>query len=90
MNHSCDPNCAARKGDADADDSAMLYALRPIQPGEELTISYIEERDEDGQLLPAEERRGLLRDYGFECGCPLCVEETEANVPVPGPTPGVP
>ena len=90
MNHSCDPNSAARKGDADADDSAMLYALRPIQPGEELTISYIEERDEDGQLLPAEERRGLLRDYGFECGCPLCVEETEAKVPVPGPTPGVP
>ena len=90
MNHSCDPNCAARKGDADADDSAMLYALRPIQPGEELTISYIEERDEDGQLRPVEERRRLLRDYGFECGCPLCVKEAEAKIPVPGPTPGAP
>lgn len=88
MNHSCNPNCAARKEDADADDSAMLYALRPIQPGEELTISYIEERNEDNQLLPAEERRRLLRDYGFECRCSVCVEE--AKVPVPGPTPQAP
>ena len=75
MNHSCEPNCAAQKGDADADNAAMLYSLKPIQPGEELTISYIEERDEDGELLPAAERRMLLQDYGFECRCPLCVAE---------------
>lgn len=84
MNHSCDPNCAARKGDAEADDFAMLYALRQIQPGEELTISYIEERDENNELLPISERQRLLRDYGFECRCSQCVVEAGGafNAPV--------
>ena len=67
---------------------ALIAAMRAcLVKGDAVTPAYFAQAV---ALLPAEERRGLLRDYGFECGCPLCVEETEAKVPVPGPTPGVP
>lgn len=36
INHSCDPNCEA----VIYDDTVMIDAVRPIQPGEELFIDY--------------------------------------------------
>ncbi|KNA15267.1 hypothetical protein SOVF_099860 [Spinacia oleracea] len=69
MNHSCCPNAKAFKRDNDRDGQATIIALRPIQIGEEVTISYI---DED---LPYEERQKLLADYGFRCKCLKCLEE---------------
>ncbi|CAK9315588.1 unnamed protein product [Citrullus colocynthis] len=69
MNHSCYPNAKAFKREEDRDGQATIIALRPIHPGEEVTISYI---DED---LPFNQRRALLADYGFECRCPKCLKE---------------
>ncbi|GAB2285290.1 Histone-lysine N-methyltransferase atxr2 [Dionaea muscipula] len=69
MNHSCCPNARAFKGEEDRDGQAAIIALKPIQVGEEVTISYI---DED---LPYNERQALLADYGFICECPKCLEE---------------
>ncbi|KAL5730979.1 Histone-lysine N-methyltransferase atxr2 [Ranunculus cassubicifolius] len=69
LNHSCDPNAKAFKRDEDRDGQAIISAIRPIQKGEEITISYI---DED---LPWKERQALLADYGFKCKCSKCLEE---------------
>ncbi|RAL41821.1 hypothetical protein DM860_009003 [Cuscuta australis] len=74
MNHSCKPNAKAFKREEDLDGDAIIIALEPIQKGEEITISYI---DED---LPIEERQELLADYGFRCKCPKCLEETIEGV----------
>ena len=46
-----------------------LEALRDIEAGEELTMSYIDE----GESL--EERKVALASYGFVCGCDKCVGE---------------
>lgn len=71
MNHSCEPNAKAFKREEDLDGQATIIALQPIQKGEEITISYI---DED---LPVEERQASLADYGFRCRCPRCLEEEQ-------------
>lgn len=68
FNHSCTPNTKAFKRDDDKDGQAVLLATRPIHIGEEVTMSYI---DED---LPWEERKELLKDYGFTCHCCKCME----------------
>ncbi len=44
MNHSCDPNCEAIIEEYEnGDKKVMIYALRDIAPGEELTYDYGEE-----------------------------------------------
>ena len=42
INHSCDPNCET----VEEDDRIFIYALRDIQPGEELFYDYSLEIDE--------------------------------------------
>jgi SET domain-containing protein len=42
LNHSCDPNCEA----IEEDDRIFIYALRDIEPGEELFYDYAMEIDE--------------------------------------------
>ena len=42
INHSCDPNCET----VEEDDRVFIYALRDIQPGEELLYDYHMELDE--------------------------------------------
>ncbi|KAL8272794.1 hypothetical protein Esti_003268 [Eimeria stiedai] len=71
-NHSCWPN-------AESDfplprPSLEVRALRPIQEGEEVVLSYIDE------TLPLHERQRLLKEnYNFSCTCARCVvEATEA------------
>jgi hypothetical protein len=46
--------------------TAQVVALRPIEEGEELVHSYID------QQLSFEARREALLDYGFACSCPKC------------------
>ncbi|MCO5602947.1 hypothetical protein L7F22_057088 [Adiantum nelumboides] len=70
LNHSCLPNIKAFKRDEDTDGQAVLLATRTIRPGEELTISYI---DEDA---PWEDRKSMLEDYGFLCNCQKCIERS--------------
>ena len=48
----------------------VVRALRPIRPGEELCLSYVE------TSLPTAERKAhLLAHFGFECGCTRCAKE---------------
>lgn len=71
INHSCDPNTHAMKSGEDEDGSAVLLAKRGIAPGEEVTISYIDES------LDFAERSAALQDYGFVCGCRRCTAHLE-------------
>ncbi|EFN50876.1 hypothetical protein CHLNCDRAFT_141673 [Chlorella variabilis] len=73
FNHSCDPNAEAFKRDEDEDGGAVILALRDIQAGEEVTLSYIDEE------APLEERRQQLADYGFRCACDKCQAEELAE-----------
>ena len=68
LNHDCEPNAVVV---FEQDSTATVAALRPIQKGEEVCISYI---DVD---QPVDERRADLLDYGFVCSCARCQEETK-------------
>lgn len=53
-----------------ARDEERVFALRDIQIGEEITVSYLKELV---SYLPKEERRSkILEDFGFLCLCDLC------------------
>lgn len=71
VNHSCEPNAALLKRPGVRDSTTAVLALRDIAPGEEVTISYIDES------APLEERRADLADYQFVCRCARCVAEEE-------------
>ncbi len=68
LNHSCDPNLNV--GFPYNDGTVVLTAARDVEPGEQLTISYID-RD---LPVPARQEQ-LLFSYGFKCGCDRCKEE---------------
>jgi hypothetical protein len=72
MNHSCAPNADVRwvGGLHGEPVLAEIVALRPVEAGEELYQSYVRV---EGTTV--EGRREALRDYGFVCCCPRCVEE---------------
>jgi hypothetical protein len=65
INHSCDPNVAMDK--VDTDGNVRLSCRRPVLPGEELTIAYID------CGLPTDQRREKLEwAYAFTCDCSRC------------------
>eukprot|EP00906_Rhabdomonas_costata_P032455 RCo045722 len=73
FNHSCWPNACALHGQG----RAVVYALREVAAGDELTISYLDL----GQPLPFEQRRAVLREqFGFDCECELCAQRGIAEV----------
>lgn len=49
------------------------YALRDVNVGEELCISYVD--TEQG----AENRREALREWFFDCGCMKCARELQED-----------
>lgn len=55
LNHSCNPNCIV-------DDNLEAVTIRPVERGEELTISYNTARP--GEVLPAWDER-----WTFDCQC---------------------
>ncbi len=60
MNHSCDPNCEAVIEEyPDGEKAVMIYALRDIAPGEELTFDYGAEYVEE-----------FIKPHG--CRCAAC------------------
>ena len=68
INHSCDPNAHAMKRDEeDVDGAAVILAKQDIAPGQEVTISYIDES------MGYDDRQRALQDYGFQCRCPRCL-----------------
>lgn len=70
LNHSCEPNCQVAYLE---DGQALVFALRDIAAGEELSISYIYRH------LPLAERQQQLRSYGFVCACPRCAADAQAQ-----------
>ncbi len=62
INHSCAPNCETNE---EPGDRIFVYALRAIQPGEELFYDY--------KIIPAERRsKKLEKEYACLCGAPKC------------------
>ena len=81
FNHSCDPNCSYYFSFNDVKDTLNqtkihIYALRPIQVGEPLTINYI--RNAIYYNTKGERRTFLSQSLGFECHCPRCENKDEA------------
>jgi hypothetical protein len=75
MNHSCSPNVVIlyRTHEWGEPLVAHVVALRDIEEGEELCISYI---DAD---IPYEARREALANYGFSCNCIKCERERNGD-----------
>lgn len=75
INHSCDPNVRVTYVNSpEFGLQAHLLALRPIQPGEELLQSYID------QFQPFEARQKALKDYGFQCACTKCIADRGLSI----------
>jgi hypothetical protein len=71
-NHSCGPN-AAHKWDV-FNLSSKLYALRAIEPGQEITSFYTD------VTQPRDVRRAELnRNHRFLCTCPHCIPTTTSS-----------
>ena len=62
INHSCDPNCEAIE---EEDGGVFIYAMRTIQPGEELNYDY--RLSVDGKPSKKERKR-----YACHCGSENC------------------
>ena len=65
LNHDCRPNAAYF-----FDEQTMahhVHAIRTIQPGEEITITYI-----DNEMTQAKRMQRLQRNWGFKCSCSSC------------------
>ncbi|KAK3346132.1 hypothetical protein B0T25DRAFT_551148 [Lasiosphaeria hispida] len=65
INHACKPNAYTRF--IPKSQQVSVAAAKDIQPGEEITISYITL----GQTYP--ERKEALQLWGFNCTCSLCM-----------------
>jgi uncharacterized protein len=61
MNHHCDPNCES----VIEDDRVYIYAIRPINPGDELTYDY-------HLCWTGEEEQAELETYACRCGAASC------------------
>ena len=83
FNHSCSPNAAfswepddTSSSSSSTSGAALFFALRDIEAGEDLTVSYLS----DGVLsLDVKERRRRLRQKpgmeGVTCSCTRCAAE---------------
>ena len=72
INHSCVPNVTLLKEAESAeerDGRVVARTTRDVAEGEELCNAYVD------VSLPLRRRRRELREYGFECDCPRCVQE---------------
>jgi len=72
INHSCDPTCRR----SFLGDLQIIRAARDLPAGTELTFSYlgtVGKAPEDSRSL----NKRLLDGWGFECSCPICVEDRE-------------
>lgn len=67
INHSCTPNAHSHyRANSGAQ---VVYALRDIQPGEEIEIAYFD------LTMPVHERRRRATSWDFQCQCPACCDE---------------
>ena len=66
LNHSWDANAALTQSPLG---EMEIRAIKPISPGQEITISYIHVPDFPNKT---ERRKHLLTQYRFLCRCELC------------------
>lgn len=64
INHACDPNAYFQSSQSSL--AARVIAFRDIEPGEELSLSYVDV----GKTH--EERQRALQRWGFTCTCAMC------------------
>lgn len=83
VNHSCCPNAWVVAPD---DGPGQLICLRPMAPGDEVTVSYLN----DVQLgFPVELRQGLLAEaWEFDCRCSRCEASNDDTRRFSCPRPG--
>lgn len=74
LNHTCTPNISVRHLDTTQFTRLTIIAKAPIQPGEELSICYV---NPEGAWRV---RKRELRQWGFECRCMRCWAEERAEV----------
>jgi len=65
INHSCLPNSSR----LDVGSAIFIHASKPIERGEEITISYFD------TLLPLPQRQARSKSWGFKCKCRRCFLE---------------
>ncbi len=70
-NHSCEPNAQVRSQEF-VDNHIDVVALRDLDAGEELLISYIPVGTGVGKRSTIHRRRELQAKYLFHCNCPKC------------------
>ena len=70
FNHACHPHATCTYTWDEQQKKLIMSTLRGIVSGEELTISYM------GWSV---DRRILKHNYGFNCDCPGCLQEIEAE-----------
>ena len=70
LNHSCEPNVQTRHLDSRVVARVSIKALRDIEEGEELLVTYVQ------PSLGVRERRRELKSWGIaECKCSRCIRE---------------
>ncbi|KAK1760039.1 N-lysine methyltransferase SMYD2 [Echria macrotheca] len=67
VNHECRPNCITRFSSQTL--AMEVVAHRDIQPGEEITISYIPLN------MQSQQRLQKIQSWGFNCSCSFCADE---------------
>ncbi|KAI1460192.1 SET domain-containing protein [Annulohypoxylon moriforme] len=72
LNHACKPNMFSRFSSTTLGMEVVAY--RDIEPGEELTFSYLPLN------LQSEQRQSLIREWGFNCSCSLCASAEETAI----------
>lgn len=70
VNHACEPSVVTRYRSWKGATIMRVEALRDIEAGEELTVSYVDETE------PLAARRAALASYRFECRCAKCERES--------------
>ncbi|GLJ25759.1 hypothetical protein SUGI_0493190 [Cryptomeria japonica] len=65
INHSCLPNATR----LNVGRALFLHAAKPIDKGEEITVSYFD------ALLPLPQREAMCEAWGFKCNCKRCALE---------------
>ena len=68
INHDCRPN--AGNWWSEKMQKRVIYAMKDIEEGEEITVSYIP------LLKTTSERQARLAQYGFICSCSACSDES--------------
>ncbi|KAI8956815.1 SET domain-containing protein [Daldinia sp. FL1419] len=72
LNHACKPNMYSRFSSSTLGMEVVAY--RDIEPGEELTFSYLPLN------LLSEQRQSLIKEWGFNCTCSLCTSPEASAV----------